>query len=215
MTSLGPMPDVAGCISLTLSGLVGGHAWVNKFHVNYSGTPPTSGQMAAYCAGVNDGWIGGIADICSVGVSLLKIEAVDLSSRTAAVGILDVTSFGTVLGAYNPANAAVLVDYDIAIRYRGGHPRTYLPAGVQADLETESTWLDASLSNFTAGFQNFLNFIENVTYDGFVFGGQCFLQAVVTVPPPPAWRTPPVTRIITGFNVQKELASQRRRIGRK
>lgn len=215
MGSLGPMPDVAGCISLTLSGLVGSHAWVNKFHVNYSGTPPTVDQLNSYTNGVNSGWVAGVANSCSVGVSLLRIEAVDLSSRTAASYVFDVTSLGTVIGAYNPGNACVLVDYDIAIRFRGGHPRTYLPMGVQADLETESTWLDASVATFTDNFQTFLAAIENITYDGFVFGGQCFLQAVVTVPPPPAWRTPPVTRIITGFHVQKELASQRRRIGRK
>jgi hypothetical protein len=217
---LGPAPAVPGCIALVTSGVIGTHNWVNKYHINYSGTPPTTPQMNAYVAGANTAWNDGVALSCNVNVTMTKVEAIDLSSETGAVGVLDVTSPGTNDTAYLAANACALIDYDIAVRYRGGHPRTYLPAGSQEDLASSSTWDPDFVTALTTNFQTFLSGIENVTYDGFAFGGQCFVQQLVTVasidyPTVPAWRVPPVTRIITGFSVNPELASQRRRIGRK
>jgi hypothetical protein len=210
---LGPLPDVPGTLRYVLSGTIGDKTWSNTFHVNYPGLPPTTPQATAIANGIAEAWSPYISGLCQVDVVLTKVEVVDLSARDGAVGVWLGSIPGGLTDGDIGANSCVLVDYGILIRFRGGHPKNFLPGGGVAELENHQTWTSDFVTACTSGFQNFLDQVENVTVDGFVIGGQCFVQYVAG--DPPAYLAPPITRKIVSFSINQNVSTQKRRLNRR
>lgn len=111
---------------------------------------------------------------------------------------------GTAAGVL-PSQVAALVSWTIAQRWRGGHPRTYLPwVGNGAIQSADPNLLNTSI---VSGMVTNITNLQNDMAGSGVLGGQS--QVVFRFRDDPAkaalWE-------IAEFTVQSELATQRRRI---
>jgi hypothetical protein len=206
-------PVVADVVQLLFKGTFGGtHNWVNKMFVSYSGAAPSAGDLATYAAAVYAELVTQLIPMQSTSTTTDEVEATDLASAMGAQGIGTGVNAGSRAGGEIPGSACALVSYHVVRHYRGGHPRTYIAAGVTTDLLTPSTWTTAFVAALDTAWGNIWTtalttvgaFVPvdhvNVSY---VDSGHARLVPLVDVIVPAAGA------------VQDELASQRRRIGRK
>lgn len=89
--------------------------------------------------------------------SLVGSELTDLTSSTAPQILNSNGATGGAGASPNPAGTALVVRYHIARRYRGGHPRVYLPGTRATGLTTPTQWDATYLANFVAAFVTYLN----------------------------------------------------------
>jgi hypothetical protein len=206
-------PVVADVVQLLFRGTFGGtHNWVNKQFVSYSGAAPSAADLTTYAANVYDVMVSQLIPMQSTATTTDEVEATDLASAMGAVGSGTGVNAGSRAGGEIPGSACALVSYHVSRHYRGGHPRTYIAAGVTTDLLTPATWTTAFIAAldtawgliWTQALTGAGAFVPvdhvNVSYFS---GGVARLVPVVDVIVPAAGA------------VQAELASQRRRIGRK
>ena len=118
-----------------------------------------------------------------------------------------------------PASSCYLIDYPISTRYRGGHPRTYLPSGPIGGLSDSAHWSSGVIATLQTGWRTFIGLLYSSTYTSFSAASQVCVSYVNKVinPVKPYRRTTPLVYAITQntATVKLEVASQRRRIGRK
>jgi hypothetical protein len=215
---MAPRPPVAGVVQVNISGTTGGgNNWLNKLHVRYSGGAPTAAALTLYAGEVSAAWVAHVTPLQQGGVVERLVEVTDLSSDMGAVGEDTTTTAGTRAGALLPAQTALLLSYVLTRHYRGGHPRTYLLVGVDADLDSDEAWTPGFVTEVGTAWTAFRSAIigavtgftpldmVNVSYFGGVptVGGKSVPRAIPLVDP------------LGAHIVSPELASQRRRIGRK
>lgn len=195
------------------------YVWANVLHFTWNGTPPTITALQSMAQTIMAMWASHVSPLQSSQVSLEECTLTDLTSNTAASGSFEQVVPGTRGDEFLAGNVAALVSYPIGVRYRGGHPRTYLFAGQQPDLADTGHWLAAFVTAVNTGWRAFLSGII-----GLASGGTSISQQVIVSyydknlnPTPPYRRTNPAVFPINGQDAfcQAEVASQRRRIGRK
>ena len=123
----------------------------------YSGPAPTSAQCVSFAADIY-GLMAAMAGQWGAGTELIGCKVEDLSSHTGGVGEHAQVTNGTRTGGILSAGTAVLTNYIVGRRYRGGKPRSYWPMFTSTDLSGRQTWngtaetnLDSDLSTFFAG----------------------------------------------------------------
>lgn len=111
-----------------------------------------------------------------------------------------------------PANVAICVSWPLAVHYRGGHPRTYLPGVTQASLDGTTRVLAAYASDVATRANQFHTAMEVIPPTATVSSVE---HGTMSFQSKKQWRTPPVfRRIALGAHVDTRLDSQRRRLGR-
>jgi hypothetical protein len=215
---MAPRPPVAGVVQLNVKGLTGGdNNWLNKLHMSYTGLPPTGAALVLWAGEVTAAWAADISPLQDTETSMTEVEVTDLSSDMGAVGIDPTGAAGTRAGSMLPAQTATLVSYTMGRHYRGGHPRTYLLGGVQADLVAPNQWTTGYVDAVGTGLTSFFTaihgavtgFTPNALVQVSYFGG------VPTIGGKSQPRAIPLVDVLGAHLVSPRLASQRRRIGRK
>ena len=116
---------------------------------------------------------------------------------------------GTKTQPAAPANCAVAVSWKVAVGYRGGHPRSYIPGIDQNDIPS-LTHISATLaSTLAAGGNTFLNSVNGHVQGpltSLTLGTMSFVRQK-------AWRTPPVFIPYTLCACDTRIDSQRNRLG--
>jgi hypothetical protein len=119
---------------------------------------------------------------------------------------------GTGGGGGLPNNVAQCISWSLTQRYKGGHPRTYLPAPGDVALQDSRLYLASQTGAVTAAANTFHGQVNGLTHGAlsdihlgtvsFVLRGQ--------------WRTPPVFRdfVLNGARMDARIDSMRRRLGR-
>jgi hypothetical protein len=206
---------VPNVLKLVVSGTLLDASWKNIFHMSWTGATPSSPALLYYLTNYVDTAIGDAyeAEMSTVG-TVTNYEVTDLTSDLGASASLDVSHAGLREGAWPPASACVLASLEIARRYRGGHPRIYLPWGTAGTYETGSTkfWdnafitacntqfadmIDAMLPGPVGTWTYSVNDLVNVSYYS---GGARRTDAVVD-------------QVLSGV-VRNRVCSQRRRLGK-
>lgn len=216
---LNPVPQV---LRVFLEGLVDNndvYKWGNVLHYHYTGTAPDNSSCAAYATLVALQWSISMAPECPSPTHLTKVTVTDLTSLTAGEGEWTGDYPGTRGDDSIPANAAMLISYLAPSRYKGGHPRTYLYVGGNADLDGAALWSSA----FTAEVQtHWLDFFANTVGEGWGSGTANSVGFVryrgKYLPnggPPLYYLDTPEYFAYGTATAQQEMASQRRRIGRR
>lgn len=217
------LPNAPWSSLVTVSGLNQGTRWQNKLHFTYpTGTSITFTQLAALATGVENAWIANIAPLCNTNVTMTNITAIDLNSRTGPNFNISPTTAppGTRAGVPLTVQNALTASWVIQSRYRGGHPRTYFPGGVQADTLSGHQWTTAFISVAQSGFEAF-----RVALNGITSGTITFTFVMLSYfsgshelpgqpPPPPVLRPIPVPFAINGVVVHPRIDTQRRRLGK-
>lgn len=194
----------------------------SRFFLGYSGSAPTGANCTTLATDIVTAWDTNLQDLHSSNVELLEVDVLDLASYSGLSGQSTTTAVGSRSGTPPPIQVAAGVEFGLSRRYRGGKPRMYLPAGVDADMQNAAQWTDSFVSALQTGFAAFiaeiealdigsmgtLNHVNLSYYSGYrtrvTGGGQTTFA--------PKYRTPTaLVDNVTGYFAKKELSSQRRR----
>ena len=213
--ALGPLPDVQNMARIKMSGSYQGQPVVTLFYWHYNASSVDTNALATLASAYLQGWTQHLASAFHTSVNYNAAEAWDLASRTGAVGVSQSSNPGTRPGSPLTVNVALCSSWKVQYRWRGGHPRTYWPAGVAGDVTTGNQITQVLADNFQAGCENLLVMLRGLTING--QGGYPALVRYVHTPAPgapPEYFNPPLDLEITDVAVHRRLDSQRRRYGR-
>jgi hypothetical protein len=157
MPALKPVP---GVLKIHHGMTVGGDTSTG-FHLyaSYGPAPPSQANLDALCAQVVSGYSTFLAPHAHLDTILTSVTATDLSSPSAAIASLATSAPGGLGGDTLPASLAMLVNFRIHRRYRGGKPRVYVPTGAGGDLATPQTWASTFLTAFQTSWNNHITTI--------------------------------------------------------
>jgi len=159
---MAPLPPVSKVVKLVITYTVGSDtSVVNILHFRYAGTAPSQTELAAWLAGVAAEYAAHCAQCAPASVIATTYTATDLSTPSSAQYVHSENHAGTRVGTELPANVAVLVNYHINRRYRGGKPRSYLPFGVGSDVQTGQLWTTAFHDLVQTQWLQFLTNVAN------------------------------------------------------
>lgn len=127
----------------------------SRFFMSYTGSVSVT-DLNTLLATLAAAWATNFQPLFENQVTLVGVAGVDLSSETGAESALTTNHQGTNSGAAIPANACSLIHFGIARRYRGGHPRVYMPPGPSTELNDAQTWLQAFVNSLTAAWTNMI-----------------------------------------------------------
>jgi hypothetical protein len=213
------LPVVAAVLKVVFSGTIGTYNWANVYHCQYTGGPPDVADLNTFTAALAASWNTNMAPNAQTDVTLTKVTATDLASTSGAEGTWAGTHAGTGSGQISSANASILVNFPSSFRYRGGHPRVYLVPASAATLTDAAHWNTTIVGDVLTGIKVLLGLFYTSSYSSFSASGQCAVSYVSTAitPTPPHRRVTPLVMPISQntMTVVSEVASQRRRIGRK
>lgn len=204
-----PLPPAGQVLRVRLIGSYFSRPWNNILHVKYEGNTPTTPDLESYCSAFANAWQANIGPLCSTQVMLTTVVAQDLTSSTAANGEASVSINGGLVGATLSIQAAMVISWVINVRYRGGHPRTYTPAGLQTDVVQGNVWSPTFLLSARPSAAGFFNAINAIT----VAGGTSFLVGL-SYKTNKAFRPAPIAFPVTGALVHPRVDTQRRRLGK-
>lgn len=213
MPPLQPVPHV---LRVRLAGQIASVSpWNVLLHWNYSGTQPTSPQLNTICQAFADAWNVHLGPVHHTGVTLSTVEAWDLTSPDAAIGTAPVSHAGDLTGTALPAQVAVCVSWKVNYRWRGGHPRSYFPAGSSNSTTNQRNWTNLAVQSFETAVNGWFGAMNAVT-TGAVTGRLCVVRRYSTleVGQPPTELTPPLVLDFVSFDVDTRIDTQRRRLGR-
>jgi hypothetical protein len=189
----------------------------------YTGSSPSVAQLETMATALLGYWTSGtMSGLLANEYSLDQILITDLSSDTGAVASESGPVAGTRGSTFLPASTSLLTSWSIGRRYRGGHPRTYWPFGIDSDLQDGQTWKDELISSAQTAFTDYLaGIVDSVWpgggsllqvavsfYQGFrAFEGSTGRWRNINTP-----RTVPLVDDVTNFIVQHGIAQLRKRL---
>jgi hypothetical protein len=100
------------------------------------------------------------------------------------------------------------MSYQVALRYRGGHPRTYFPGMPATAMSNAQNWLGTSVTNATTAWKNWLQSISGFTAGSTSVASQCMVSYVHGGNP----RVTPAVYPLASWNGKPGIATQRRRL---
>jgi hypothetical protein len=193
----------------------------DRIFFSYTGAGPTVADLTTLGNNISAQWNTSIVPQTNTGVTLTAIGLTDLASASGAQVLLSVSRVGTLAGTALPAGTAMVLKFKIARRYRGGHPRFYLPGRVTADLSSSTTWVAANTAAAASAFSTFISASltgpptnlgtmahVNVSYfNGFT--NKTFPSGRTRAVP--NTRATPLVDAVTAYSGNNQVASQRRR----
>jgi len=215
--ALGPLPDVSNTIRIKVNGSNQTTPWVALFYWHYLGGAPTGANLASFCTAFVAAMQSSLSPSFATTVTVNNAEAWDLATRTGAFGSGGSSWTGNRAGTPLPTSVAACVGWKVTARWRGGHPRTYFPAGVQTDVLNGHLWVEASRATFEAGNEGFLSQVNALNLGA--AGGylQCvrYLQTIHEADGTKhvEYINPPQQLQIQRALVDARLDTQRRRLG--
>lgn len=157
MTRLGPLPPVSGVCKVEYQGTLNGVNWACIFHEGYTGAPPTAGAVTLLANKFQDAFLHDLAPVVTTAAFLNSTTVTDLSSNLGAVGLNAVGVQGGRTGNAAPNNCCSVMSWTIARKYRGGHPRTYLPGINQEDVVAGTTLSPTFIVALSGAASSFLS----------------------------------------------------------
>lgn len=219
---LNPVPQV---LRVVLEGFVDTSAantlWANVLHFSYGGTAPSNAVCTTIGTNIATAWAANMAAECPSPTTLQVVTVTDLTSTSAGEGEALVLHPGTRGDDSIPANAAVLISYPSAIRYKGGHPRTYLYVLGNADLSGATNWSTAATAEVQTHWGAFLTACLASGSSGTTISSFCSVRYrgkfLPNGGPPHYYLTTPIVNPIgaTAGVARQQMASQRGRIERR
>jgi len=189
----------------------------------YSGGAPSDAAALALANAIE----AAMSDCASqwlVSVQLLGVQVTDLSSATGAQAEFATNIPGTLTGTALSGGTALVANYTISRRYRGGKPRSYLPWGSGAVLQTAQMWSAAFLSSSRSKLDTFFATVIGSSSGGTTITNQCNVSyyegSTATVVGPsgsqrgkttPTRRATPLVNAVTSRSLLGSPGSQRRR----
>jgi len=210
-----PLPPVANVVRFVVEGTTPHAPWVNAIHYGYTGTPPTAANCQALAVKLYGLWVDNFPPLMLTSATLEGVTCIDLSSALGGTGQHLGGTNGSRGIAELPGSSAVVLSKSVARRYRGGHPRSYLVAGIATDMADTGHWAGGLVAAVTGAYE-----AVQTGMNGTVEGATTLTTEVVvsyfdtvSVPLAPHRRIVPLVLPVVGVVAQPRIGTQRRRIG--
>jgi hypothetical protein len=195
-------------VRIALTGTYGVKTWANVFHAIVDDTGPVgSSDLAGIAGATSTAWSTHLSPSLSNAIALTQVAATDLTSDTGLTELDTSVHTGGQAGNASPPQVALLLSWKIARRYRGGHPRTYLPGVIEADVDNYGAVIAARQTALNTGATNFRLAINSVV----VAGGTPRMAVVHYYRNGVIQATPTVDEVLSG-RCSPLVATQRRRL---
>lgn len=194
---------------------------MNRLFFSYSGGAPSPSDAATIASELFTAMTGQDGQWGN-DVAMTECIFTDLSAVSGAQGIHGGNAPGGKSAGALSGSTALLVNYHIARRYRGGKPRSYLPWLVETDLTDRRNWNAAAVTTAVTALEAFMSIAIGTTGGSTVLTNHVNVSYysgfdVVTNPITgrarnvSKRRTTPVVDVITGITGSTRPGSQRRR----
>jgi hypothetical protein len=205
---MAPLPPVANVIKYSQSWHIQGNLTAETIlHFSYTGGPPSTSACQALAADIQAAAVTNLKASMSTVIQLGLGTVLDLNSSSGAEGQGGSVTSGTLATLSNPASTCVVMNHQIARRYRGGKPRSYLPFGTASQVNTLGTWTPAFVTSTTTAWENFIT-----TAIAAASGGTTLAEFVnVSYHSNKAVRPTPVVDPIVASLARQRIGTQRRR----
>lgn len=214
-----PLPPVPNVIKAVVAGATSFlKNWETIFHWVYHGVAPTSGQLRTLAGDILAAFGDNFLPLMPPSTMLVKAITTDLSTVMMPSMEADNPLPGTSTADKLPANCALLYNWDVGMRYQGGHPRNYIYAGTDENLLNESEWNPAFITTAQSAMSDFADAIDGLTLGGTTLDNMVmvsYYQGKDPITGKPARRAVPLVLDYLEFSVNPLVGSQRRRIGRR
>lgn len=209
-----PRPDPpAHTLRASINGAIAAGRWANVFWVrNGGGSTPSDGDLEEFAQAFYGYWSLRFLPFCNSQVIQEGCVVNYYGGSGFQIGSQWVTnSTGTLSGAPISAQVSTGISWHVQQRYRGGHPRTYLPPGDSSLLQTATRWTDAHVEAVRLAANAFLLDVNGNTFPNLFdlhLGTVSFVLRN-------EWRDPPVFRDFSpaATLVDHRPDTQRRRLG--
>lgn len=225
MPTLPAVPNVA---KVRVQGTINGFPWNNLWFFAFTtgAGPATAGDMNALAQNVYGPYTADLRPLWDTETTLEEVDTEDLSSSSSATGAYVAHGAGVATARVDAA-ASVLCKQIITRRYRGGHPRKYLPplngSLITDDDEWDHATITSAATSFGADLQRVwttptvpyptihVTSMVNVSYyQGFTNIVKPSGRATSRATP----RATPLVDVVAGIELEFRIATQRRRLGR-
>lgn len=207
-----PLPFAPNCLKVRHIGTIGPGEFgmIHHFRHSHAGDV-TDVEASTIATDFSTNWNTNIVGLFSNQVILKQVVVEGLNSGTDGEGAWGGAIPGTGAAGTMSAAVAVLEKDTIGRRYRGGHPRHYWPAPSEGNLADPTHLTDAYVAFFQAQLDAWVG--QALVDIGTVLTGTAdFVN--VSYYTAHALRPVPVIDSITGWSIEKMVATQRRRVGR-
>ena len=220
------LPAVPNVLKVTLVGAAALDVdIVTRFFIGFAGSEPSVGQLSTFDVAVGNAWNTNLAAWAAASFTLTEVNSVDLTSATAAASDDAVSHAGSRAGSGNANDDCFVMSYEIARRYRGGHPRGYWYLGVGGDRLNQEQWTTGFVSNIDTQIGLFFTAVlaagwalagtlshVNVSYkSGFTAVENPITGRYRNVP---KTRAVPIVDPVTALIGRQRIGTQRRRNGK-
>lgn len=214
-----PLPPVANVVKVTNTCKGNdGRLIENVLHFGYTGGPPSAADCVALATAFFNAWTSDLVPQMPATSSLVSSTVLDLSSETGNEGTVDNGGTpipGTKTGGVLPLHTCALVSKDIARRYRGGRPRSYLGVGVDADLTDDGDWSTAATGVFLNGYTAVVDAFNGAHSGSTTITAEVnvsYYGGAPTVEGKSVRRETPVVDSILAYSMDQKVATQRKRV---
>lgn len=191
----------------------GGSNWANVFWMSTITGTPTTAQMNTLAGNLLGLWItqfqSRLADDVTITLGKATYYGASGYVITGESVVADVGTYGS--NSQVPDQAAAVVSWLVATTWRGGKPRTYLPAvpnhAVLVDMAHINSTLVSGLEGDGAAFLAAINAYNTSPFTTMTLGCLRFFSAGAPL-------VTPSFLPITGCTVHNRVATIRRRLGR-
>jgi len=180
---------------------------------NSGGTTPTSADFAAFAQGISNTWAALFLPHLTTTVVYEGLTALYYDATEIALGINipDGRQGGHSTSDNISAGTALVVSWQVAQHYRGGHPRTYFCGFRSNDMQNSTDWTPSTISTWRSAANDFhanVNAGDHGAFSGPHLGTVSFVLRN-------QWRTPTIFRdyVPAGAVVDSRIDSMRRRLG--
>jgi hypothetical protein len=205
-----PLPPVPGVVKIIVKQSLAGVPVYNVLHA-WKGTSAgwTQTDLNSFSTTVRGAWVTNVLPLQSSTLTLTDVQVVDLTSNSGGEATASGSSPGTGGSSVNPANVCVCWSWKQSLRYRGGHPRTYV-AGIPTTANSNANTITSTAKNAHATAAAAIRTAVNGFSDGIQNAQLCYVSYYHDK----ALRETPYIGVITGVGVDDRFDSQRRRLGR-
>jgi hypothetical protein len=217
-----PLPSVPSTMKFLFQQTLGSDADVlNRLFFTYSGGPPAQADCLSFATGAATAWNSDLASHLSTSLTLTSVTVTDLASSSGQTAVAAVSHAGSVASPGIPAGSCMVVHGHIARRYRGGHQRWYQSGIPETYLTNPQQWATADVNAFSTAFSSFATAIAALTSGttsglaavqvSYYSGSTQVLYPSGRYHTVPTKRATGITDPVTGWTVNTNVASQRRR----
>lgn len=146
-----------GVVQIKASGTTGPDVWTiiqHGFWFGQTGLVSIPNLNAVATTFLNQ-WVLHFMPLTTSNNVLQTVTAVDLTGPTGAETTQTTVTPGTRTGTVLPSSTCVVLSKAINYKRRGGHPRSYMLPGAEADLQDSAHWGASFLGNFGTAYNAF------------------------------------------------------------